>query len=319
MNNKVGIKRCERYDLEELYLALKEAAMAAGFPDAAGKTVLLKPNIVTDVVPERAVTTHPVFLAAVIRLVREWGASRILVGDSPGIQKANFTASISGLGETATKNGAEWVDFTRGRIELDCPAGKVHRRFSLSDALKDVDMVISLPKLKSHELMYFTGAMKNLFGFIPSVVKSSYHLRYRTRKSFASMLVDLNIAVKPAYAFMDAVVAMEGPGPNSGTPRHLGLVLASSNLLAMDAAACGIIGYPPEMIPVNQDALARQIWLKNFSDIEYPLLKPDDVSVNDFVKIPFKKKDILLLDFLLPRPLRNIGMKRNTNYTNKDE
>jgi uncharacterized protein (DUF362 family) len=127
------------------------------------------------------------------------------------------------------------------------------------------------------------------------------------------MIVDLNLAVKPVYAFMDAVVAMEGPGPNSGTPRHPGLVLASSNLLAMDIAACSIIAYPPEKIPINREALARQIWLKNISEIEYPLLKPDEARVYDFARIPFKKKDLLLLDFFLPRPLRNLGMKRNTN------
>ncbi|MDR0316365.1 MAG: DUF362 domain-containing protein, partial [Treponema sp.] len=309
MSKRVGIERCDSYDPEELYRSLKAAALAADFPDATGKTVLLKLNIVMDAAPEKAVTTHPAFLAAVIRLVREWGASRILAGDSPGLQTPNFTARSSTLGDTAIKNGAEWVDFTRSKLELDCPEGKIQRHFTVTGVLRETDWVISLPKLKTHQLMYFTGAMKNTFGLIPSVAKSPYHVRYPTTEAFASMIVDLNVAVKPMFAFMDAVTAMEGPGPSGGYPRHIGLVLASANLLAMDAAASSIVGYPPEKIPVNREALSRQIWLKNFSEIEYPLLKPEEVKVHDFVKIPFKKSGSLLLNFILPRPLRKLATK----------
>jgi ferredoxin len=154
--------------------------------------------------------------------------------------------------------------------------------------------------------MFFTGAMKNLFGLIPSVAKSPYHVKYSSREAFASMLVDLNLLEKPTYAFMDAIIGMEGAGPASGSPRQLGLVLASSNILAIDAAACSVIGYPMEKIPVNQDALGRQFWLKAFSEIEYPLLKPEEVRVRDFVKIPFKKSNNQLLDFLIPKPLRKL-------------
>jgi uncharacterized protein (DUF362 family)/Pyruvate/2-oxoacid:ferredoxin oxidoreductase delta subunit len=311
MNTKVAIERCREYEPEKLYAALKKAAIAADFPSAEGKTVLLKPNIVMDSAPAKAVTTHPVFLSAVIRLVREWGASRILVGDSPGLQGPNFTARGSGLGEAAKETGAEWVDFTRGTMELNCPEGKTQRRFTVSKVLQSVDWVISLPKLKNHQLMYYTGAMKNLFGLVPSVTKSPYHVRYPSRESFASMIVDLNVAVKPVYAFMDAVVAMEGPGPSGGTPKQVGLVLASANFLAMDAAACAVIGYPPQLIPVNRDALARKIWLNDFSEIEYPLLKPEEVLIRDFIRIPFKKTGSQLLDFITPGPLKKLMAKRN--------
>jgi uncharacterized protein (DUF362 family)/Pyruvate/2-oxoacid:ferredoxin oxidoreductase delta subunit len=311
MNKKVAIERCSSYEPEQLYQALKKTAAAADFPNASGKTVLLKPNIVMDSAPAKAVTTHPVFLEAVIRLVREWGAGRILVGDSPGLQGPNFTARGSGLGEAAKKNGAEWVDFTKGTMELNCPEGKTQRRFTVSKVLQSVDWVISLPKLKNHSLMYYTGAMKNLFGLVPSVAKSPYHVRYPSREAFASMIVDLNVAVKPFYAFMDAVVAMEGPGPSGGTPKQVGLVLASANLLAMDVAASAIVGYPPQLIPVNKDALARKIWLNDFSEIEYPLLRPEEVMVRDFVRLPFKKTGNQLLDFITPWPLKKIWAGRS--------
>jgi ferredoxin len=171
-------------------------------------------------------------------------------------------------------------------------------------------MIINLPKLKNHQLMFFTGAMKNMFGLIPSVTKSPFHVRYPKREAFASMIVDLNMMEKPVYAFMDAVVAMEGPGPSGGTPRQTGLVLASSNFLAMDIAACDIIGYPSQMIPINRDALARKIWLKDAKEIEYPLLSPSEVEVPDFKKIHFKKSGNQLIDFILARFMKKQREKR---------
>jgi uncharacterized protein (DUF362 family)/ferredoxin len=304
MNSHVAIIRCGAYESEQVYAALRLAVEAAPSPDVSGKTVLLKPNIVFDSPPEKAIVTHPVFLEAAIRLVRDLGASRILVGDSPGLQRPNFTAKLSGLGAVAERMGAEWVDFTRERYELPCPQGKTVRQFSVTAAVRDADCIISLPKLKTHQLMYYTGAMKNIFGLIPSVAKSPLHVRYPSREAFASMLVDLNLAAKPCYALMDAIVGMEGPGPGSGDPRHIGLVLASPNLLAMDIAASEIIGYPPSEIPVAREALARRIWLNSPSEVLFPLLKPEDLRIGDFRKIPLKKSGGQLSDFLLPGSFR---------------
>jgi uncharacterized protein (DUF362 family)/Pyruvate/2-oxoacid:ferredoxin oxidoreductase delta subunit len=304
MNSHVAIARCGAYEREAVYAALRLAVEAAPSPDVSGKTVLLKPNIVFDSPPEKAIVTHPVFLEAALRLVRELGASRILVGDSPGLQGPHFAAKLSGLGAVAERMGAEWVDFTREKYDLPCPEGKTVRQFSVTAAVREADCVISLPKLKTHQLMYYTGAMKNLFGLIPSAAKSPLHVRYPSREAFASMIVDLNLAVRPCYALMDAIVGMEGPGPGSGDPRHIGLVLASPNLLALDIAASGIIGYPPLEIPVTREALGRRIWLNSPSEIRYPLLTPEELRIGDFKKIPLKKSGGQLLEFLLPRPFR---------------
>jgi uncharacterized protein (DUF362 family)/Pyruvate/2-oxoacid:ferredoxin oxidoreductase delta subunit len=315
INNKVSIERCGSYNPDELYQALKTAAQAAGIPEVKGKTILLKPNILMDAEPEKAITTHPAFLEAVIRLVQEWGASRILAGDSPSLQGPRFTARVCGIEEVIRKSGIEWVDFTKGKTELKVPKAKVQRSFTISGIYDEVDMIINLPKLKTHQLMYFTGAMKNMFGLIPSLAKSPFHVRYSKREDFASMIVDLNMMEKPVYALMDAVLAMEGPGPSGGTPRKTGLVLASSNFLAMDIAACAVIGYPPQMIPVNREALARQIWLKDIKEIEYPLLNPGEAQIPDFEKILFKKSGAQIIDFVLPKPLKKlIGAKSPAPY-----
>ena len=311
MNKKVGIELCPSYDPEEVYKALKRSVELSGGIDVKGKTVLLKPNIVFDSAPEKAVCTHPVFLGAAIRLVREMGAARILAGDSPGmLQGPGFSAKVSGLGEAARENNAEWVDFNREKVEAPCPDGKVMKKFSISNAALETDIIINLPKLKTHQLMYYSGAMKNTFGFIPSLAKSALHVRFPSRESFASMIVDLNLAVKCDYAFMDAIIGMEGPGPSAGTPRQAGLVLASANLLAMDIAASTIIGYPPEEIPVNRDALGRGHWLSNPGEIEYPGLSPANIRIPDYEKIPLKKSGSQLLDFIMPIPIREFRNSR---------
>jgi len=306
MNKKVGIVRCPSYEPESLYSALKQAVELAGVFDVAGKNVLLKPNIVFDAPPEKAVCTHPAFLQAAVRLVREMGARSVIAGDSPGLQKPGAYSKLSGLGEAARKSGAEWIDLTLEKAELPCPHGKLMKKFTLSRAALEADCIISLPKLKTHQLMYYTGALKNTFGLIPSMAKSAFHARFPGRESFASMIVDLNLAVKPAYALMDAVTGMEGPGPSAGDPRHIGLVLASSNFLAMDAAACAVIGYPAGAIPVNREALGRGNWLQDFNNIEYPGLSPADVRIPDFKKVVFKESGSQLIDFVLPRSLRRL-------------
>jgi uncharacterized protein (DUF362 family)/Pyruvate/2-oxoacid:ferredoxin oxidoreductase delta subunit len=307
MNKKVGIEKCAEYDVNLVYQALSKAVEIAGDFDVREKKVLLKPNILFDTAPEKALTTHPVFLEAVIKLVKEKGATKIFVGDSPGIQKPNFRGKNCGLGIVAEKMGTEWVDFTKGKAELSYLEGKIQKSFSVGEILNEIDCVISLPKLKTHQLMLFTGAMKNLFGLIPSLAKSPYHVRYPKREDFASMIVDLNLAVKPVFAFMDGIVGMEGPGPGSGYPKQVGLVFASSNLLALDAAACEIIGYPAHEIPINKEALARKYWLNDFSEIDYCGVDINSLKIRDFEKIPLKKKSKnQLLELIFPRFYRKL-------------
>ena len=298
------MERCASYDPKELLLALKKAVEGAGELDVAGKTVLLKPNMLLDLAVDKMVTTHPAFLEAVIALVREMGAKRILAGDSPGIEMPGFQGKACGLRDATLKSGAEWVAFSSGKTEVSCPDGKLMKKFTVAQAAQEADLIISLPKLKTHQLMYFTGAMKNVFGFIPSLAKSAFHARFPGREAFASMIVDLNLALKPAYAMMDAVVGMEGPGPQAGTPRQIGLVLASSNLLAIDMAASLIIGYPPGEIPIHREALSRGFWLSNTEEMEYPGLSPENVKIPDFVKVPIRHSGSQFLDFFLPRPAR---------------
>jgi uncharacterized protein (DUF362 family)/NAD-dependent dihydropyrimidine dehydrogenase PreA subunit len=304
MNKKVGIQKCESYDVNLVYKALSAAVELAGDFDVRGKRVLLKPNILSDSPPEKAVTTNPVFLEASIKLVQEKGAAKVFVGDSPGFAKPGFNGKVCELGPVTQKMGAEWADFSKGKTEITCSEGKVQKSFSVGSVLDEVDYIISLPKLKTHQLMLYTGAMKNLFGLLPSLAKSPYHVRYSSQEDFAAMIVDLNLAAKPAYTFMDAIIGMEGHGPGSGTPRKIGLVLASSNVLAIDAAACDIIGYPLHEVPINKEALERKFWLNDFSEIDYCGVDINPLKIENFEKIALMKKN-QFLGMVIPRFKRN--------------
>jgi uncharacterized protein (DUF362 family)/ferredoxin len=271
MKAQVSIVRCDSYDPSVLDRALAEAVELAPLPELRGASVLVKPNMLNASAPERAVTTHPAFLAAFLRLLQSRGAARIAVGDSPGFQPQALAGSRSGLRDAAEAEGATWADFSLP-AEYECPRGKLVKRFTLAAALGEADLLVSLPKLKTHGLLRYTGAIKNLFGLVHQLGKSSYHLRFPDPADFGSMIVDLALAAKPSYALMDAVVAMEGRGPNNGRPKELGLVLASRDVLALDWTAASLIGYEPADIGYLADAASRAAsggpWIGGPGDIE---------------------------------------------------
>ena len=281
----VSLIRCPSYDPESLRAALESAVDLSGGFDPRGKTVLLKPNLLSASSPDQAVITHPEFLRAAIRLCRNRGAARVLVGESPGWQPADMVARRTGVRAVADEEGAEWVDFSDA-VEVDVPSGRVVKRFELARAAMEADLLVSLPKLKTHKLLYFTGASKNLFGTVPGLRKSRFHLRFPERREFAAMIVDLILAVRPAFALMDAVVGMEGLGPGNGVPRPLGFVLASPDCLALDWVASGLVGYDPADIQYLADARDRGILIPE--TIEPRGLDPVRERVADFdrVRVP---------------------------------
>ena len=281
----ISLTACSTYDSESVYKAVEKACLAAGFPNVSGKKILLKPNILADVPPERAVTTHPEILRAAIQLVQKLGGTAY-VGDSPTIQRSSFSGRKCGLKVVCDETGAIWVDFTDNPIKIKNASQRKKNSFTLAKAVKECDMIISLPKMKTHQLMYMTGAVKNLFGLIPSLAKSPYHLLCPDRRRFADMLLDLYQTATPIFSIMDAVIAMEGPGPNSGTPKHIGLIMASPDALALDFAASYIMGYTPELIPTVKQAIKRNLSsVQTIDTIEFPIDHPDKFRDESYKRI----------------------------------
>ncbi len=248
MRSTVSIVACADYSLGPVLQAIADAVDLAGGLEVAGRSVLVKPNMLASASPRQAVSTHPEFLRALIRVLKARGARRILVGDSPAFQSTDAVGQWNGLKPVTLEEGAEWIDFD-DPVDVPTPEALLVKRFTVARVVTEVDLVLSLCKLKTHGLMYFTGAVKNLFGIIPGLRKSSLHMRFPGKAEFGTMLADLTLAARPAYAIMDGIVAMEGAGPYGGEPRQVGLVLAGESLFAVDWVAASLIGYDPLDIP----------------------------------------------------------------------
>lgn len=285
MNNiKVSIVSCEKYQVDLLESSIKTALEKAELPEVKGKTILFKVNLLTATRPGAAVTTNPAFVKAAARVFKDFGAAKILVGDSSAAQRGPQVWKKCGLQEAAADKDFELVNFNdKTEINLEDPL--LVPRFTVASVLTEVDMIISMPKLKTHSLMFYTGAMKNMFGAIVGLEKAQYHMRFPEKDRFGQMLIDLNRALKPEFCLMDAVVGMEGPGPQGGDSRHVGFVMASRNVLALDLAALIIIGYKAEELPLYKDALKLKTWPADFENIEYTDINPEDVIIKDYKRV----------------------------------
>lgn len=269
MSCKVALQKCNEYDFDLVFKSVKKLFELVPPPDFKNKVVLIKPNILYPKKPELAVCTHPVVVGAVIKAFVEGGAAKVLVGESPAIANSTTAAKATGMYDQVINNGGEWVDFSES-VSIVCPEGKFVTQFNFATPFTQADIVVSLAKLKTHQFMAYTGAMKNLFGLIIGLEKSRQHYVYPQRRDFGTFLTDLNIAANAQYAVVDAIVGMDGPGgPGSGNPVKLGFLAASDNILATDVACSSIVGYNPHNIVYLEDALNRKKWLNSFEEIQY--------------------------------------------------
>lgn len=312
MSIPVSLVHCPTYKPRELEKAVSAAIEQAGGLEVHGKRVLLKPNILRDAAPARALSTHPEFVRALIRYVKSAGAARIMVGDSPGVHRGDFEGRGCGIRQVVDEEDAEWVDFKSGKRRLRLASPLIESSFQLSAVLDQTDVVLSLPKLKTHEFMYYTGAMKNLYGLIPGYAKAGLHVKYPGREEFAKMLVDLQQAVQShytCYTVMDAVIGMEGPGPGNGFPRSLAAILASHSCFALDLAASRLIGYDPNSIPALRSALGVLDGVRHANDYELKGLRIADARPEHFELVGGSQRSPLARFLLRIKFFRNLEVR----------
>jgi uncharacterized protein (DUF362 family)/NAD-dependent dihydropyrimidine dehydrogenase PreA subunit len=262
MDSRVYVVECPDYERAEGKLTeLLKMMGGIGQFVAPREKIALKVNLLLAAEPERAITTHPAIVTAVGRLVKAQGAQAFIV-DSPtgGYQYNESTMRrvyrTSRMTDAARDAGIE-LSFDTSHRAVSFPEGELIKHFDIITPLVEADGVLSLCKLKTHTYMGMTGAIKNSFGVIPGLAKPGYHAKLRDTGRFAGMLLDLSAYVSPRLTIMDAVVGMEGDGPNLGTPRHIGLLLGSTNPLALDVVASEIIGLRRESNPVLVEAERR--------------------------------------------------------------
>ncbi len=240
MSVPVIITPCADYARCESALAELLAPLEAEWPPiGTGVRVLLKPNLITDAAPDEAKTTHPALVGAVIRYFRRRGA-QVRVGDSPAnVCDLERVWAKTGIAEVCAREQVELVNFEKAGSESFTRNGFT---FTLARPVLDADMVISLPKVKTHVLTLLTGAVKNLYGCIPGLQKTALHKAYPHPADFHALLAALYEVVRPGLAIADGIVGMEGDGPTAGSPRVLGFLAASPDAAALDATVARYLG-----------------------------------------------------------------------------
>ena len=296
MNNRLAIRKCTDYDKDDIYDKIREIYDATGGPDVRNKKVLVKPNILTDDDPAKCISTHPSVVEAMVLFLQSRGAT-VLVGDSPAVHTAKFNGEKSGIRQVCIRTGAEWVDFTNKPVEKKIGG----RKTRIAAVVDEADLIVSLPKFKNHELVYFTGAIKNTLGLVPGFHKAKQHALHQERNKFGEFLVDLNEIVTPGYFLMDAITGMEGPGPGRGIPVSIGLLIGSTNPLALDMTASRIAGYDPLIVPTSRTALFRRNWLNSEDDIIYDGPELSSILKEDFTRIPVSTFNNIAWQFLMKR------------------
>jgi uncharacterized protein (DUF362 family)/NAD-dependent dihydropyrimidine dehydrogenase PreA subunit len=263
MDNKVALVRSTQYVTEQVEEAVRQAVGLLGGMSRfvqPGQRVLVKPNLLQPTDPAKAITTHPTVVRAVVKMAQEAGG-QVLIADNPfvppiGQRGWDNLYERTGLASVATETGAE-LNYSIVPKQHPHPDGELIRLVDTSSFLLECDVVISVPKLKTHSLMRYTGAVKNLFGTVPGTIKAGYHVKLQTADRFASMLLDLVSFVRPALTVMDAVIGMDGDGPAAGQPFPIGAILAAADPVALDVAAVQLVGHSPTSVPTVAGAVAR--------------------------------------------------------------
>jgi len=283
MTSKVAVVRCNSYDLQEVNEAISRGLGLLGGAGAfckAEEKILLKVNLLAGDVPEKCVTTHPAVFRAVAEHFLEVGAC-LSYGDSPGFGTSGSAARKAGITDVAEALKLEAADFKEGR-EVFFEEGSQNKKFFLANGVLDCDGLISLPKMKTHGLERFTGAVKNQFGCVVGMRKGEFHVKLPDATDFAKMLVDLNSYVKPRLYIMDGIVAMEGNGPRGGTPRAMNVLLFSTDPIALDATACRMINLNPLFVPTT--LVGSQTGAGNYTEEDIELVGD---PLKDFICMDF--------------------------------
>ncbi len=285
-NNKVSLVACSRYHAEEVRSALNKLLEPfGGIKDLVkpGQRVLLKPNLLAAAKPAEAVTTHPAVMKAMAEMVRDAGA-RVFIGDSPGSDGQETALRVSGMREVMDDTGAEALILTEaGSVRLH---SFKHKTVPLAAELEQIDLVINIAKLKTHSLTGLTGAVKNTYGLVAGRSKARFHFEHPLPLDFSRLVVEICLAVKPAFSVIDAIIAMEGTGPRRGKPRQVGLLMASPNPFALDAVAARVTGFEPDQ--VSTIAVARRLRLPgaDIKEVETFGLPLEESLVGDFDRGP---------------------------------
>ena len=296
----VSLIRAKSYEQqalkESLEILLEPLGGMAAFVKP-GNRVLLKPNLLTGSRPTKECTTRPELVRAVAEMVIAVGGNPFL-GDSPAFGSAKGVAIANGLLPILAELNLPLVEFHGQRYQT------VNDNFNhllLSKEAMSADVVINLPKVKSHLQLTLTLGVKNLFGCVPGKMKAWWHLEAgKDANKFGEMLVETARAINPTLTILDGIIGHEGNGPSAGEPRNLEILAASSNVFALDRAMLEILQVAPAQVPTV--AASQRLGIcPELNDIHFPNLSPDLLQITDW-QLPDK---LMPIDFAMPRVIKS--------------
>jgi uncharacterized protein (DUF362 family) len=299
MKPTVSLIRTASYELDSLTSAMHRLLEPIGGISgivSKGDRVLLKPNLLTGARPTKECTTRPELIYVVTKMVQAAGGKPFL-GDSPAFGSAKGVAKANGLWELAEELSLPIVEFQGQRYATD---GEL-QHLRLSKEAMAADVVINLPKVKSHMQLTLTLGVKNLFGCVPGKMKAWWHMEAgKDANRFAQMLIETANAIAPALTIMDGIIGHEGNGPSGGEPRDLGILGASTDVFALDRVMVEVLGIDPQQVPTIKVAIAKGIY-QDLAEIEIVGGTIADFLVQDW-KLP---SEMIAIDFGFPRIVKS--------------
>lgn len=218
--------------------------------EIGGKRIFLKPNLVEPHKKAAHINTHPLVINGAIEAFRKLGASTIIVGEGPGhVRDIHLVLENSGIGDVLSHNRVAFRDLNNDEWYSVPNAARATTMKSLifPACLKQVDWIVSMPKLKTHHWEGVTLSMKNLFGVMPGIFygwpKNVLHW-----EGIPESIIDITATLRPDFAIADGVVGMEGDGPIMGKPKHAGVIVMGRNLTAVDGTCARIMGIDPRKV-----------------------------------------------------------------------
>ncbi len=301
--SKVIIQECINYELETVMEKINTAVNILGGWDRFVKPqdkVLLKVNLIGPKPSESAAVTHAEFIRAMVRILKSKNCT-VWIGDSSGGAIAGIAPTaqsfrIAGYERIAEEEGAEIKNFDREGVMPAQPESRCEETMYIAKPMFDADVVINLPKLKTHSAQIFSGAVKNVFGCIPGLKKAKYHKMAPNSSDFGQIICDIHKATRIQLHIMDGILAMQGEGPTAGSIYQAGKILVSDDPLALDVVAAKMAGMDVEDVPILETARKRNLGegcLKNI------------VLAGDYEQIP------RLAGFKLPKRFRGTKKRKS--------
>jgi len=257
-----------------------------------GDTILLKPNFIAPKSRHHATQTDPAIILAVASLLKDFGA-RPFVGDSPAWGNVFACVKALKLEEPLKKLGVPVKQLDKPNW---CRIGAGSAKVGISSVALDADVIINLPKFKTHQQLVATFAVKNMFGCISGKRKALWHFRKgKNEYDFCKLLILIYEFLNPALTIIDAVTVMDGPGPINGRARPLGWLVGGTDPVACETICCKLVNISPDDLPIIKTA--RQIRF-GCSDLNRIEIAGDDLPQRPCMDFELARPTPLRFSFL---------------------